>query len=390
MAERGGLGRGLADVVAAGGGGGGGDGGGLALAGVLHDLAGLGVDVVLILDAAGVELDLVDHDAVLAVEVGLDKGHVAGADARVGVGGGLGVVDADVGLGAGSAGLADAGVAQAAGAGDEADVVDGEGSEGLDREGRVGGDDLEYELGLALGDAVLLGKRGGLAGGGDGLGEHRGLKAALAHGAVYHVADLLLQALGLGRVAVGDGDEDGVADVVQVAVHEHGADEGVDGDVEVGAGEVHVADDGPGVVVEGLDFDDLVGGVNYDVEAGVDVEGDYGVHDGVAGYCAGFDYAAGHAGVGGGAVAVSEVSAEADQHEGGGHGYGDEAVLLLLVVVDFVHRYYCSFPGFAGFEDTGELIRGRVLGKAANSCFHHFIIHHSASSAAFPSFFMAR
>lgn len=34
---------------------------------------------------------------------------------------------------------------------------------------------------------------------------------------------------GLGRVAVGDGDEDGVADVVQVAVHEHGADEGVDG-----------------------------------------------------------------------------------------------------------------------------------------------------------------
>lgn len=26
-------------------------------------------------------------------------------------------------------------------------------------------------------------------------------------------------------------------------------------------GEVHVADDGPGIVVEGLDFDDLVGGV---------------------------------------------------------------------------------------------------------------------------------
>ena len=373
MGERGLLRGGLADVVAADGAGG--DARAGVLLRVLDDLAGLGVDVVFVLHIACVELDLVDHDAVLAVEVGLDVDHIACADARMGVGCGLGLVDAYIALGAGGAGLADGGITYAAGACDEADVVHREGSQGFGGEGRVGGTDLEDEFRLALGDAVLLREGCALAGGGDGLGQYRGLKAAVAHGAADEVADLLLQALGLCAVAVFDGDEDGVADVVKVAVHEHGADEGVYGDVEARARKIHIADDGFGVVVEGLHLEDLIALVHDDVEAGVNIQGDDRgdavLSRQVCAVC----------------IAQSEVSAEAHQHEGGRHGYGEKAIFLLF---DFVHRYYISFPGFAGFEDAGQLIRGRVLGKAANALFYLLVIHHSASSAAFPSFFMAR
>ena len=63
----------------------------------------------------------------------------------------------------------DAAVAQAAGGGDEGDVVDGEAHEALHGEGRVGGDELLDERGLALGDVVAGGEIGDGGVGGEGL-----------------------------------------------------------------------------------------------------------------------------------------------------------------------------------------------------------------------------
>ena len=62
----------------------------MELLGEVQHLSGAGVDVVIILCAAGIELHLVDHQAVLAVELNLQLGHIALADAGVGQGGGLG------------------------------------------------------------------------------------------------------------------------------------------------------------------------------------------------------------------------------------------------------------------------------------------------------------
>ena len=358
VAEGGLLRRGLADIAAAGGGGAGDGAGGVVLALGLHDLAGEGVDVVLILGGRGVEVYLVDHAAVLGVELNLLGAEAVHVEARVLAGGLEGGVGADVRARAGGAGLGDAAVGDAAGGGDEGDVVDGEAGEALNREGGIGLDELADELGLALGDVIAGGEGAELGVGRDGLADYRALEAAGAEGGLNHAGDALLQRGGAPGVAVGDGDEDGVPEVVEVAVGEHGANEGVHGHVELAAGEVHAAEHHAGVGVEGLDGGDGIAGVDVELDAGVDVEGYDAAEQGGGG-------AVGDGGVNGGGIraavadSVAHCAAEDGEHERGGYGDGDESVLLPR---GFVHIDNLSFQ-FFGFQPRQHAVE--IIGRAA-------------------------
>ena len=88
---QGGLLRSLLTDVGAGG------GGAPALLLGFHHSPGEGVDVVLILAAIGIELQLIDHPSILIVEVYLQYSGLSGGDAGVREGGGLGGLHADVG-----------------------------------------------------------------------------------------------------------------------------------------------------------------------------------------------------------------------------------------------------------------------------------------------------
>ena len=79
---------------------------GVILQVVVHaeDGAGSGVDVVIILGVAGVELHLVDHAPVVEVQAGLEEDGLGGGDAGVGKGDLLGLVSGDIGGGGGVGG----------------------------------------------------------------------------------------------------------------------------------------------------------------------------------------------------------------------------------------------------------------------------------------------
>ena len=100
---QGGLLRSLLTDVGAGGSAAGGGGAPALLLG-FHHSPGEGVDVVLILAAIGIELQLIDHPSILIVEVYLQYSGLGGGDAGVREGGSLGGFHADVGAVAGLAG----------------------------------------------------------------------------------------------------------------------------------------------------------------------------------------------------------------------------------------------------------------------------------------------
>ena len=110
MLQRGGLGGGFAYIVAARAGAA--QPAAALVALILDDGAVERADVVLVLHVPGQELHLVDHDAVLAVVINVGIADVRGGNARVGIGGGLCGLLADVALVAGGAGLGDAGIGQ--------------------------------------------------------------------------------------------------------------------------------------------------------------------------------------------------------------------------------------------------------------------------------------
>ena len=110
---------GLADEVGAAGVGctGIGHGGGVTIAFVLDNFAGESVYVVFVLGVAGVEVHLVYHDAVVAVEIDVTVTEGVHIYAGVSAGGFERGLGADVGTFTGGARLGDAAVAYAAGGG---------------------------------------------------------------------------------------------------------------------------------------------------------------------------------------------------------------------------------------------------------------------------------
>ena len=314
----------------------------MRLAVTVEDLPGQGIYQTLKFGTTHVaELNLVYHTAVLEVQFPFPMGFH-------GNGGQLAQemlpcclhcgFCADVGLVAGLAGGGYVVQLQGAGLADEVQFIDRERSKIFEGIAGVLRHDLLDELGFAGGDAVLVCQSLQLAVGRDGLAEDRTLEAAGLKQGVDLTGQTGLQSLAALRVGIVHADQNGICQFVDIAVAEHGADEGVDGHVKVAALEIHIADDDFGILVEGDNVQHLFVFVYFDFNAGVDVQRDGGGH-GVAG------------------LPGSGTGAQRDD-QGQYGGDGAEATGKILLVLRLCHRNYRSFLCFALRADGIQNVRG--------------------------------
>ena len=156
----------------------------------------------------------------------------------------------DIGFGTGGAGLCDGIGSQVAGSGNQSDLIDGQRCKGGERQRGILRNDLLNQGGLAQRDLVLLreGRQFGILR--DALGEHRGFHGVILENSADGLTDGLLKLGGTIRIVVFHRDQNGVLQVVQVAVLDHGTDQGVDGDLQIGSFQLHIAQNDLGILVQ--------------------------------------------------------------------------------------------------------------------------------------------
>ena len=254
-------------------------------------------------------------------------------------GGILGLLCRDIGLCAGGARLGDGLGGQMPGLGDQGDLIHRQGCQGRKGQRAVLSDHLLDQGCLAYGDAVLLGQSIQIRALRHCLAEDSPLQGTALEDAVDGIRQVLLELGGFCGVLVLHGHQDGVLDIAEITVLEHGADEGVHCHVQVRAGQIHVAQDNLCVLVEGGDGEHPLLGADGHGEAGVHIQHHHGVH-----------------GVGSPPAADAE-STTAHDHQGGSHCQGRPAALLFRSL----KREDSSRLRAAGGQDAVQRIRSGVL-----------------------------
>ena len=129
----------------------------------------------------------------------------------------------------------------ASGAGQEIQLIDSQFGQVLRGIQRVFIRNLPDELGFAQGNAIGIRQLLQGAIGGDGLAEHRAGEGVGLQQGIDFLGQPGLQGRALGGVAVVHADENGVGQLAEIAIAQHGAHQGVDGHVQAAAGKIHVA-----------------------------------------------------------------------------------------------------------------------------------------------------
>ncbi len=341
----------------------GGGGGGSLLAVLLgfQDLAGGGVDLILKLVLCGFEVHLVDQDAVFHVQVQLQLhqvglGHTGGLQ-----GDGGGGFRADVALVAGGSGGVHALQALPAGHADQVQLIDGQPHQGLEGVAAVLADDGLDQLGLAQGDAVFLRQGGQLVGLAYGLGQHGALKGIGAEQRVHLFGQLGLELRAFFGVVILHADEDGVGQLGQVAVAQHGAQQRVHCHVQVAALQLHIPKDNFAVLIQGFygNYGFIL--IEPKLQAGVHIQGHHG------GYRVGTG------------VAVDPQAQAKHQHQGGGQGGCPHPYRAGFFTIYNCHFCSISFLLFALGENSIQDI-GRGLFKCLLQFLFCFPVRHAMLS----------
>ena len=328
----------------------------------LEHLAGGSIDIALIFGAAGAELHLIEHHAVIEVKLHLAPCHIAYGHTGPGSGSGQGSVLTDISLIAGRAGLRDRVAGKIAGAGDQGDLIDGERRKAFHSEGGILGHYLLDQGRLAYRNTVGLGQLGQLVSLRHRLAENGGADAAAAKAGADGVGDLRLE---LGRallIRILHTDQDGILQVAEVTVLEHGADDGIYRHIQVGTRQIHVTQDHLGLLIEGVGPDDFLSGIDGQGDTGVHIQHDHGIHR---------------------VAALPEIVAEYADTQGQRCRHGHQrcpAVLVFLgigsiVIHDLAHRYHISFLLIVGGKDTVEHIRRRMVHGLCDPLFQLLVSH---------------
>ena len=306
----------------------------------LQHRAGGGVDFVVVLIAACLELDLVDHDTVGGVHLDLQLRQSRCGNARLAHGNILGLILADIRLGAGRSGAL-----HPAGAGDirpqQVQLVDGQGGQFLKGMEGLFGDDVPDQLGLADGDAVFIRKLPQVIILYNSLAQHcagEGLR-------LQQLADLggqaLLQGRAPGGILVVHADENGIGQLIEVSAFQHGADHCVHSYIHIAAGKIHVSHDDLAVLVQRINLQHPFLFVHANLHAGVDIQGDGGIHgviDPIAVQ----------------AKAAAQNQAQARRKSGQPKGPG---FVLLMIQCHLLHTaFLCSAIG----KNSVQHVRGRM------------------------------
>ena len=190
-------------------------------------------------------------------------------------GDGLSLFAADIGLIAGRTGGVYLLQCQTTGLAHEIELIDGQGSQFFKGVQGILFDDPADQLCLAQGDAVGIGLCLQIAVLGDGLAQNGAVKS----GCAQQLGDFLGQAcLQVGGILAVHADQDGIVQLADIAVSQHGADQGVDGHIQGAAAEIHVAHDNLTVVVQGGNGQDVFFLVDLNFNAGIDIQRNGGGH----------------------------------------------------------------------------------------------------------------
>ena len=216
--------------------------------------------------------------------------------------------------------------------------------------------DLSNELCLALADAVLPGKPPQLVAARHRLAQNGGAECLRPQQIVDLRGQTIPKLRATGGIAVVHADEDGVCQLVEVAVFQHGADQGVHGNLQITAGEVHISHDDPAVLVQRLDLQHTLLFIYPDLHTGVDIQRHNSVH-GVVGTIA------------------QQTEAAAHQQTQAGRKSG-QTHCPSSVIVCFCHLYCTAFLFAAMRKNSIQNIRSR-MGIRLPDLFVEFTLCHS-------------
>ena len=258
----------------------------------LQHLAGARIDLIIVLPAICIELHIIDHDAVIAVQ--LNFRVVRTLDARVLVGQLLRLLLADIGLVAGGAGGGDILQVRLLRLGQQVQLVDRQLGQIVKLQQGILVDQPLDERRSACGNLVGARHFFQLLVAPQRLTEDRALDGVGVEQLADFLHQLLLQRLALLPVAVFHRDQNGIRQIADVAVLQHGADQRVDRHIQVGVSQIHPIQNSLRILVERLRLQHLLPAVYLELDAGVDIDGHYRIHPMVGGVAPGAPEGARH------------------------------------------------------------------------------------------------
>ncbi len=220
---------------------------------------------------------------------------------------------------------------------------------------RILPDDLADELRLALRYAVGLRDHLQLVIRGNRLAENGAAEGVGLKQAVDLIGQLLLQSGGPVGVVSVDGDQDRVCGLAQIAVAQHGADQGIHRYLQVTALEIHVPDHNFAVLVQGFDRKHLLLLIGLNFNAGVDIQRDHRI-DAVVGL-----------------INMGPEQAARKQYRRRSRTGRPPCEFVLSLCL--LHNNYLTFLFIAFGKDTVKHIRGSV-GKGLFQPFFDFVVFH--------------
>ena len=343
------------------------------------------------------ELHLINHTAVVVVKLRLQEGNLVGGEARMLQRRALGGIRADIGALAGRSGGSDTPGGQNGGGTvgpanddsvlvlevsvllggiDEVQLVDSQPHQALKGLGVVAAlHDSLNEGGLTGGNAVLLGLPAQLLVILEGLRKDGAVDLGAGQGGVGLGGELLLELLAPLHVVVLHGDEDGVGQLIHVAMLEQGADDGVHCHIHRHALQIQPFQNHLAVLVLRCGGNYLLILVDLQFHAGVDVQGDHRGHCVVA------------------LIVVAGSAAHHDQCQAGRYGQGHPFFLAraLLGRILFRHGNHNSFLRLTAGKDSLQVI-GRGMGHCLlQAPLQLLVIHRGSSPSSWTlNFFSAR
>ena len=223
----------------------------LILALGLPNRAGQRLDVILVLISVRIELDLVNHHAVFTVKPALIERDFFSVEAGVLKRGFFCFFLTDIFLVARRTDKFHLIEMKPAGFADQIQLVDRKGNQFLKRIAGIMLGNLKDQLCLAESDAVLVGELFQFFVFADRLAEHRPAEGIRLQQTADFLCQLFAQSGALIRVAVVDTDQNGVCGFADIAAAQHRSHQRVDRHFQIAALEIHVADNGFSVLVEG-------------------------------------------------------------------------------------------------------------------------------------------
>ena len=193
----------------------------------------------------------------------------------MGVGFALRFLPTDIGLIAGRAALVHGFAGYIPGRCNQRNFIDAHGRQRLKGQLRRLADHLLDQRGLAQGNLVLAGQFcQGIVAGSDGLGQDRRVQAAFQR-VRNRLGHLLLQHRPVIRILVLHGNQDGILQITQVSLLQHGADNGIDRHLQGGALQLHAPQNLLRVRVQRLRGYNPFFRVHMQRQAGIHVHGNH-------------------------------------------------------------------------------------------------------------------